>query len=86
MIFDVPNSPVVSTPPVVANNVPIKSAWYAKINWTALGSAAATLLTTNAFGLDPQTQVTVLAVTNLITNVATVVFRTFFSNTVTAQQ
>lgn len=68
---------------VTINNVPVKSAWFAKINWTAIGSAVISLATANAFGLDAQTQATVLLMTNLATNIATVIFRTYFNNTVT---
>ena len=60
-----------------------KSAWFSKINWTAIGSAILTLITTNALGLDPVTQVKVLSATQLVQSVATVVFRTWFNNTVT---
>jgi hypothetical protein len=64
-------------------NVPVKSAWLSKINWTAIGSAAVSLVTSNALGLEPQTQATILLATNLVTNVATMIFRTYFNQTVT---
>ena len=63
--------------------VPVKGWHLSKINWTAIGGAAATLLTTNAFGLDAETQVKVLAVTQMAQSIATVIFRTWFNNSVT---
>ena len=63
--------------------VSVKAAWYSKINWVAVGSSVTSLITSNALGLEPQTQATVLLATNLLTNLVTVVFRTWFNNTVT---
>lgn len=63
--------------------VETKSAWLSKINWVQIGQAITTLLTTNAFGLDDATQVKVLAVTTLATNIATIVFKTWFTPTIT---
>lgn len=62
--------------------VPVRSSWASKINWTAIGGAVMTLVTTNALGLEPQTQVKVLAATQLVQSVATVIFRTWFNNSV----
>ena len=62
--------------------VPVKSSWQSKINWTAIIGAVGTLITTNALGLEPATQVKVLAVWGLAQNVATVIFRTWFNNSV----
>lgn len=68
--------------PAVAR-VEIKSAWLSKINWVQIGQAITTLLTTNAFGFDDHTQVLVLSGTTLATNLATIVFKTYFTPTVT---
>ncbi len=62
--------------------VEVKSAWLSKINWTAIGGAVMTLITTNALGLDDATQVKVLAVSSCAQSGLTLVFRTFFNNTV----
>ncbi len=62
--------------------VPVKSAWLSKVNWTAIGTAVMTLITTNALGLDAATQVKVLSVTTIASNVLTIVFRTFFNGSV----
>ncbi len=62
--------------------VPVRSSWASKINWTAIGGAVMTLVTTNALGLEAQTQVKVLAATQLVQSVATVIFRTWFNNSV----
>jgi hypothetical protein len=65
--------------------VPIRSAWYSKVNWVAVVGAIGTLVTSNAIGLDAETQVKVLAVWGLAQNVATVVFRTWFNGSVSPQ-
>ena len=62
--------------------VPVKSAWLSKINWTQIGSAVVSLVTSNALGLEPQTQATVLLATNLATNLVTIIWRTYFNGTV----
>lgn len=62
--------------------VPVKSAWLSKINWTQVISAVLTLITTNAFGLEAETQVKVLAVVQMLQSVATVILRTWFNGTV----
>ena len=74
------SSTVLATPTVV---VPVKAAWWSKINWAAIGSSAASLVTTNALGLDATTQAQVLLAVNLVTNVATVLLRTFANGSVT---
>lgn len=63
--------------------VETKSAWLSKINWVQVGQVITTLVTTNALGLDDATQVKVLFYTSLATNVATVVFKTWFTPTIT---
>ena len=63
--------------------VPVKPAWYSKINWTQIVQVVTTLLTTNAFGFDAETQVQVLTYTTLATNVGTIVLKTWFSPSVT---
>jgi len=64
--------------------VPVKSAWWSKVNWLQVGGSILTLLTTNAFGFDPATQVKVLAIVNIIQSVATIVLKTWFSPAVIA--
>lgn len=63
--------------------VETKSAWLSKINWVQVGQAITTLITTNAFGLDEATQVKVLVYTSLATNIATLIFKTWFTPTIT---
>lgn len=67
----------------VAAVVPVKPAWYSKINWLQVIAAIATLVATNAFGLDETTQVKVLAITNILQSVATIVLKTWFNASVT---
>jgi hypothetical protein len=57
--------------------VPVKSAWYSKINWTAAISALSSLAITLAAGLPAEQAAIVLTVINLATNGATWAFRTF---------
>ncbi len=63
--------------------VQVRSAWLSKINWTAVGGAVMTLVTTNALGLDDATQVKVLAGSTVVQSILTIVFKTFFTPTVT---
>jgi len=62
--------------------VPVRSSRLSKINWTAIGGAVMTLVTTNALGLDDATQVKVLAGSTLAQSALTIVFRTWFNNSV----
>lgn len=66
-----------------STRVELKSAWLSKINWTAIGGAVMTLVTTNALGLEPAAQVKVLAGTQLAQSALTVVLKTWFTTTVT---
>jgi hypothetical protein len=63
--------------------VPVKSAWYSKINWLAFAGAAISLLGTNALGLDAATQVKVMSVVQVVQSLGTIVLKTFFTPTVT---
>jgi len=69
----------------LTTRVQTKSAFLSKINWTQVGAAVMTLVTTNALGLDDATQVKVLAVTTLAQSVLTVVLKTWFTSTVTPE-
>jgi hypothetical protein len=62
--------------------VPIKSAWYSKINWTQAGSALTALII--AFGIDipDKYRADVLLGVTMVTNVCTWVFRTWYNGTV----
>ena len=62
--------------------VPVKPAWQSKINWTQVLSAGLTLITTNAFGFEAETQVKILAVVQAAQSVATIILRTWFNGTV----
>lgn len=65
--------------------VQIKPAWQSKVSWTAVLAALVSLVTTIALGFEPETQVKILAVTQLVNSVATVVLKTWFTNTVAPQ-
>lgn len=65
--------------------VPVKTAWLSKINWTAIGSALASLATANVLGFDAETQAKVLVGVNLATNAATLIWRTWFNRSVTPE-
>lgn len=57
--------------------VPVKSAWYSKINWTQGVSLLATLLALKGFNLDAETQVAIVGTIQGIQAVVTWAFRTF---------
>ena len=70
------------TEPPTAAVVAVKSAWWSKVNWLQVVGSVATLVTTNAFGLDDHTQVEALAIVNIVQGVATIVTKTWFTPTV----
>jgi len=72
------------TTPTTAR-VQTRSAFLSKVNWTQVGAAAMMIITTNALGFDDATQVKVMAATTLAQSILTVVFKTWFTNTVAPQ-
>lgn len=76
------SKPVANEPSEPLAIVPVKPGWLSKINWTAIGSSVASLLTTNALGLEPEMQAQILLGVNVATNILTIVLRTWFSGTV----
>lgn len=62
--------------------VPVKSAWYSKINWTQAGAAATALIV--AFGIDiPEEQkANVLGVLTVGQGILTWIFRTWYNGSV----
>jgi hypothetical protein len=63
--------------------VPVKSAWSSKINWTELVKAGAVLLTMFGVTLDGETQKMVVAAIVAGGGVVTWVLRTWFNNSAT---
>lgn len=67
--------------------VPVKSAWYSKINWLSIGAMVITGgvagLSANVLGFEPETQVKVMATVQAVQSLATVVLKTWFTGTVT---
>jgi hypothetical protein len=66
--------------------VPVKSAWLSKINWTqAVASIAMVLalVTGNAISLTADQQGAVVVVIGVIGNIATFIFKTWFTKSVT---
>ena len=66
--------------------VAVSPATSSKINWTQIISAAAMLLSFMSggkIGLTPEQQAAVAVTIGLLSNVVTVIFRTWFSKTVT---
>lgn len=71
-----------SIPPVVV--VPVKSAWYSKINWTqAIAMVAMAGTVFNLFDWTPAQQVEILAGITTIQSGVTWLWKTFFTTTVT---
>lgn len=64
--------------------VPMKSAWLSKINWTqAIGVVAMIGTALNLFDLDPETQVKVVTAIGVVQGGITWMIKTFFTPTVT---
>ena len=74
------------TPSVVT--VPVQSAWLSKINWTQAIQAAAmvlVLVTGGKVNLDPTQQAAIVVTIGVLGNALTVIFKTWFTGTVTPQ-
>jgi hypothetical protein len=69
--------------------VAVNSPWYSKINWVQLASIVLngliTLVGGQVLGLDPELQVKLLGVLQLIQGVSTIIIKTYFTPTVTPQ-
>ena len=69
--------------------VEVKSAWWSKINWVQVAgvilSSAITLVSGRSLGFDDATTVKVLGGLNLIQGIVTVIFKVWFTSTVTPQ-
>ena len=74
-----------------ANNVPVKSAWLSKINWTALISPVissivvadpASILQTLGVEADPQTKLMLVFGIQAVQSGLTWLWRTYFNNSV----
>lgn len=64
--------------------VPVESAWWSKINWTqAVGLLSTVLTVTAGHGLDPATQVSIVAGIQGVQSLVTWYFKTFQTTTVT---
>lgn len=63
--------------------VAVKSAWWSKINWTQAIAMAASVGV--FFGLDipPEQQAKIVVTINALSGLATIVLRTWFTNSVT---
>ena len=64
--------------------VPIKSDLASKINWTQVVAAVAILGSLFGFELDAQTQLAIVSVIAVGTQVATIIMRTYFTKSITA--
>ena len=65
--------------------VEVKSAWYAKINWTqavGMGATGLALATGNKYQIPADVQLSIVATIQGLVAVATWVLRTWFNNTV----
>jgi len=63
--------------------VPVQSAWASKINWTQGAGFALSVLTAATGALPPQYAIFGPLIIQGVQSLATIVFRTFFTTTVT---
>lgn len=63
--------------------VPVKPATQSKINWTQVVAIASTVLALVGFDLDASEQVAVVTAIQVVSNLVTMVFRTWFNKSVT---
>ena len=71
--------------PQTVDNVPVKSAWLSKINWTQAVAGAAMVVTFVSGGqlnIDASQQAAIIVVIGVVSQVITWVWRTWFNNTV----
>ncbi len=74
---------IISSPQVI---VPVRSAWFSKINVTQWISALAVMLTLFSGGklnLDASQQLALVSAIGIITPIITSIFRTFYTKTIT---
>ncbi len=68
--------------------VNVQSAWFSKINWTQVVQALATVLviaTGGKLDLTPDQQLQIVGGIVVVGNLATVIMKTYFTNTITPQ-
>jgi len=67
--------------------VNVKSAWLSRINWLSIVALVLTGgvagLSANVLGFEPDTQIKVMATVQAVQSFATVILKTWFTNTVT---
>lgn len=73
-----------NTAPATATVV-IKPAFFSKINWTQVGGAVLTLITAFVSGLPAEQAVVLLPIINLVQGAVTIVFKTWFTPSVTPE-
>ena len=72
--------------PNMVDNVLVQSGWLSKINWTqviALVASVLVVVTGGKFNITPEMQLAIVALIQAVQTVLTVVFRTYFTTTVT---
>lgn len=65
-------------------NVPVRSGWLSKINWTQLGSFIASLLAVFSIDISPEQTIAVVLGIQALQSIGTVILRQFFTKSVTA--
>ncbi len=68
--------------------VEVQSPWFSKINWTQIvqGVAAIVVIATGGkLDITPEQQLQIVGAIVVIGNLATIIMKTYFTNTVTAQ-
>ena len=63
--------------------VPVKSAWFSKINWTQAIAFLAMLVSYFGINVDPATQAAILAAITAISTIVTWIMKTFFTKSIT---
>lgn len=66
------------------NNVPVKEAWFSKVNWVQLAGPVATLLVwLGVPGITPEMLVAVFAAIQTLQSFVTIILRTWFTTELT---
>lgn len=65
--------------------VPVKSAWYSKINWTQVLSVVAAILAFFGVGVPEELKDAVAVAITAVTAAVTIILRTYFNKTVTPE-